>query len=82
MQSTKVKLKTKCSKYCVLSAAGNVNDNDRDDKIIFIIKDTKSYVHVVNLSAKYNQKLSKLLNKGFERSAYWNEYKTGRENEN
>ena len=42
-----VELKPKWTKYCVLSATGNDNDNDKDDKIIFTIKDTKSYVPVV-----------------------------------
>ena len=65
-----------------MPAAGNDNENDRDDKIIFTIKDTKLYVSDVTLSAKDNQKLSKLLSKGFERSAYWNEYKTKSENIN
>ena len=32
------------------------------------------------MSAKVNKKLSKLLSKGFERSAYWNKYKTKNEN--
>ena len=32
--------------------------------------------------ARNNQKLSKLLSKGFERSVYWNEYKTKCETEN
>ena len=36
----------------------------------------------MTLSAKNNQKLTKLLSKGFERSVYWNEYKTKRENKN
>ena len=40
------------------------------------------YVPVVTLSARGNQKLSKLLSKEFERSVYWNEYKTERENKN
>ena len=31
---------------------------------------------------KDNQKLSKLLSKGFERSVYWNEYETKSENKN
>ena len=35
----------------VLSAAGNNNDNNRDDNIIFNIKDTKLYVPVETLSA-------------------------------
>ena len=49
---------------------------------IFTIKDRKLYVPVVTLSAKDNNKLSKLLTKGFERSVYWNEYKTKSENKN
>ena len=47
--------------------AGNDNDNDRGDKIIFTIKDTKLYVPVVTLSARDNKNLSKLLSIGFER---------------
>ena len=34
----------------VLSAAGNNNDNNRDDNIIFHIEDTKLYVPVETLS--------------------------------
>ena len=67
---------------CVLSAVGNDNANDNDDIIIFTIKDTKLYVPVVSLSARDNHKLIKLLRKGFERSVYWNEYKTKTENKN
>ena len=62
--------------FSVLSAAGNDNERDRDDKIIFTIKDTKLYVPVVTLSARGNPKLSELFTKGFEGSVYWNEYKT------
>ena len=50
--------------------------------IILFLQDTKLYVHVVTLSVRDNQKLSKLLSEGFERSAYWNEYKTKSENKN
>ena len=64
------------------SGAGNDNDNNRDDKIIFTIKDAKLYVPVVTLSARDNQKLSKLPSKGFERSFYWNELKTKGGNKN
>ena len=46
------------------------------------MKDTKLYMPVVTLSARGNQKLSKLLSKGSERSVYWNEYKTKFENKN
>ena len=69
----KVELKLKWSNYFVLSAADNENPNGNDDNIIFTIKDTKLYVPVVTLSARDNQKLTKLLSKGFERSVYWNE---------
>ena len=41
-----------------------------------MLKDTKLYVPVVTLSAKDNQNPSKRLSKRFERSVYWNEYKT------
>ena len=64
--------------YCVLFAAGA--DNDANSNIIYTIKETKLYVGVVALSAKDNQKLSKLLSKLSERSVYWTEYKTKSEN--
>ena len=64
-----------------MSAASNANANDNDNKIIFTIKDTKLYVPVITLPARNNQKLSRLLSKGFERSVYWNEYKKS-ENKN
>ena len=69
----KVELKLKWTKHWVLSVAGNenyINNNDDANNIIFTIKDTKLYVPVVTLSARDNQKLSKLLSKGFERSIY------------
>ena len=60
----KVELKLKCTKYCVLSAAGNDNTNANLNNIVFTIKDTKLFVSVKTLSASDNQKLSKLLSKG------------------
>ena len=54
--------------------------NNDDNNVIFTIKDTKLYVPVVALSARDNRKLSKILSKEFERSVYWNEYKTKSEN--
>ena len=80
----KVELKLRWSKRCILSVAGtdNANGNNGDNNIIFTTKDTKLYVPVVTLSTKDNQKLSKLLIKGFEWSVYWNEYKTKSENKN
>ena len=79
----KVELKLRWSKHCVLSVSGIDNANcNTDNNIIFTIKDTKLYVRGVTLSARDNQKLSKLLSKGFERSVYWNKYKTKSENKN
>ena len=71
----KIELKLKWTKNCVLAAAGVDDVNTNDIILNFTIKDKKLYVPVVTLSAKDNQKLSKLLSKGFERSMYWNEYK-------
>ena len=65
-----------------MSAAGNenVNNNNNANDIIFTFKGRKLYVSIVALSARDKQKLSKSLSKGFERSFYWNEYKTKNEN--
>ena len=41
----------------------------------FKITDGKLYVAIVTLSVEDNSKLSKLLNEGFKRPIYWNEYK-------
>ena len=53
---------------CLKKNNDNVNDT-------VTIKNTNLQVPVVNSSAKGNQKLSKILSKGFEISVYWNEYK-------
>ena len=76
----KVELKLKWTKYCVLIKAVADNSHVNSDNITFAIKDRKSYVPVVTLSARNYQKLSKRLSKGFERSVYWNEYKIKNEN--
>ena len=68
-----------------MSVAGtdNANGNDDDDNnIVFTIKDTKLYVPLVTLSTKDNKKLSNIITKVFERSVYWNEYKTKSDNKN
>ena len=72
--NSKIELKLKRAKYCVLSAAGNDNIDDNTN-IIFIIRDTELHVPVVTLSVKHNQQLSNLLHKESERSVYWNEKK-------
>ena len=42
----------------------------------FKITNTKLYVSIVTLSNKDDVKLVKLLEEGFKRSVYWNEYQT------
>ena len=82
MINCKVELQIKWTNHCILSGNGNDNDDVNSNDIIFTIKDTKLNIHVVTLTAKGNQKLSKLLSKGLERSGYWNEYKTKNESKN
>ena len=60
-------------KKCVLS-------ND-DGDAVFIINDTKLYVPVVTLSKEDNKDFIEQQNKGFQRSIYWNEYKTKEQTE-
>ena len=51
--------------------------------ILFLVSKTKKkHAPAVTLSATDNQNLSKLFSKIFERSVYWNKYKTKSENEN
>ena len=64
----KIKLNLTWKKECVLSTdAANA---------VFIINDTKLYVPVITLSKENNKDFIEQQNKGFERSIYWNEYKT------
>ena len=65
-----------------MSAAGAGNNDTNSNDIIFTIKYTKWFVAVVTLSARGNQKISKLLIKWFKRSVYWKEYKTKSKNKN
>ena len=64
----KVKLKLKWTKYCVLSAADN--DNDNGNHIIFTIKVTELYIPLATLLARDNRKLPKLPSKEVERAVY------------
>ena len=50
--------------------------------ILFLLQKTKLYIPVVTLSTRDNQKLSKFLGKGYQRSVYWNEFKTKSDNKN
>ena len=61
---TNCKVELKLKRYCVLCAAGNENNIEEDanaNNVTTTIKDTKLYVPVTTLSARDNQKLSKLL---------------------
>ena len=70
----KIKLNLTWKKECVLS--------NQDGAAVFIINDTKMYVPVVTLSKEDNEDFIEQQNKGFQRSIYWNEYKTKEINEN
>ena len=70
----KIKLNLTWKKECVLS-------NQAWDAV-FIINDTKMYVQVVTLSKEGNKDFIEQQNKGFQRSIYWNEYKTKEQTEN
>ena len=59
-----------------MAAAGNDNTNPNSNNIVLTIKDTKLYAPVATLSAKYSQKLSKVLSIGMVRSVYWDECKS------
>ena len=64
------------------AAAGADNTNANSTNIIFTIKDVKLYVLVLTLSGKDNKKLSKLISTKFERSVYWEKFKTKNGNKN
>ena len=69
----KIKLNLTWKKECVLST-------DTCDAV-FIINDTKMYVAIVTLSKEDNKDFIEQQHKGFQRSTYWNEYKTKEQNE-
>ena len=63
----KINLELNWNKDCVMPT---------NDEATFKITNTKLYLPIVTLSSKDNAKLVKLLEDGFERPAYWNEYQT------
>ena len=69
----KIKSNLTWKKECVLSTGVG--------EAVFIINDTKLYVPVVTLSKEDNKDFIEQQNKGFQRSIYWNEYKTKEINE-
>ena len=72
----KIKLNLIWKKECVLSTDNDVAAPNMDNNPVFIINDTKLYVPVVILSKEDNKDFIEQQNKGFQRSIYWNEYKT------
>ena len=64
----KLKLNLTWKKECVLS--------NQNSAAVFIINVTKMYVPVVTLSKEDNKDFIEQQDKGFQRSIYWNEYKT------
>ena len=69
----KIHLELNWSKDCVMSTIADTT---------FKITNTKLYVPIVTLSSKDNVKLVKLLEEGFKRPVYWNEYQTKIETRN
>ena len=63
----KIHFELNWSKDCIMSTT---------DEATFRITNTKLYVPIVTLSSKDNAKLVKLLEDGFNRPVYWNEYQT------
>ena len=73
----KVKFSLKWIENCVLTTAAigaNANATGADSAT-FKVTDAKLYVPIVTLSIEDNSKLSRLLNEGFKRPIYWDEYK-------
>ena len=69
----KIHLELNWTKDCVMSTIADTK---------FKITNTKLYVPIVTLSSKGNVKLVKLLEEGFKRPVYWNEYQTKIETRN
>ena len=63
----KIHLELNLDKDCVMSTIADTT---------FKITNTKLYVPIATLSSKDNVKLVKLLEEGFKRPVYWNEYQT------
>ena len=66
--NTKLHLELNWTKNSVMSNAANATT--------FQITKAQLYVPVVTLNTNDNLKLKKLLSKGFQRSVFWNEYKS------
>ena len=69
MINRKIHLELNWIRDCVMSIIADAT---------FKITNTKLYVPIVTLSSKYNVKLVKLLEGGFKRPVFWNEYQAKR----
>ena len=69
----KIHLELDWTNDCVMSTIADTK---------FKITKRKLYVPIVTLSSKGNVKLVKLLEEGFKRPVYWNEYQTKIETRN
>ena len=69
----KMHLELDCTKGCVVSTIAGAT---------FKITNSKLHFPIVTLSSKDNVKLVKLLEEGFKRPVYWNEYQTKIESRN
>ena len=67
LTNCKIELSLNWIENCILSTSGTA--------ATFEILDAKLYIPIVTLKTEGNTKLSKLLNEGFKRPIYWNEYK-------
>ena len=70
----KIHLELNWSKYCVMSTIAGVTS--------FKVTKTELHVPIVTLSSKGNVKLGKLVEEGFKRPVYWNEYQPKIESKN
>ena len=77
----KTKLNLTWKNEYVSSTDDDVPAPNLDNNPVFIINDTKLYIPVVTLSKEDNKDFIEQQNKGFQRSIYWNEYKTKEKNE-
>ena len=73
--NSKIKLNLTWKKECVLSTLDDDAANP-ENNAVFVISDTTLYVPVVTLSKEDNKGFIEQQNKCFQRSIYWNEYKT------
>ena len=66
----KIDLELTWHKNCVISSVNAA----ADQVVSFMITNTKLYVPIVTLCTNDNTNLTKLLNDGFKRTIYWNQY--------